>query len=160
MSLRLLGRRLFLFYRVNVKVGTPVITLQPDFTITVTSIRSGGLFSTEVGGNFTPYLGTPLDNGVDIGISGKPCFGPTHERQQIVCLGIVGEGGLGFAVAHPCLRRDTVAVDRKIPPALLAQCECMNEREKFTDIVGTVIDRSETENLFAGSHPHATVLHA
>ena len=36
------------------------------------------------------------------------------------------------------------AVDRKIPPALLAQCECMNEREKFTDIVGTVIDRSET----------------
>ena len=58
-------------------------------------------FTAEVGGNFTPFLGFPLDNGVAVVVGLKPILGTGYDLEKLFCLRRALQLGLAFTLRDP-----------------------------------------------------------
>lgn len=118
------------------------------------------LFSAEVGWNFAPDFGVPLQYACVEGVCVQPRFGAVYQFED----GFVFGYGLQFcfagACAHPCLCGDAVGIDDwHVQSSLFYQSECVHDGQKFADIVGSLFEWSEVEHLLSRVGHHAAVLH-
>ena len=59
------------------------------------------LLSAEVGGDFAPFLGFPLDDGVAVVVGLKPSLGAGDDLEQGLCLGRTLQLGLTLTLLNP-----------------------------------------------------------
>ena len=97
----------------------------------------GSLFSSEVGRDFPPLLGFPLQYSCGDATRFEPLFGTrNHVEQRGGALSLF-ECGLALFAAHPTDGGAAVAIDGDVFESLLLdEGECVDDGEKFSNVVG------------------------
>ena len=107
---------------------------------------NSGLLPSEVGRDFTPLLGVPLDEGKGKSVLLQPCLGTCDKGKEGGVLRCTCEGGLYLALRCPDDSGAAIAIDGHGEPFLLQQCHGMDNSQELTDIVRAV-NRTIVEDL-------------
>ena len=96
-------------------------------------------FTAEVGGNFTPFLGFPLDNGVAVVVGLKPILGTGYDLKKLLRLRRALQLGLALTLRDPKDGIVGVGIDGFVVQALIpAKGEGMNDGKKLSDVIGAM----------------------
>ena len=119
----------------------------------------GGLFSAEVGGDFAPFFGVPLEDGVGEGVCGEPVVGTLKQvaNHGILCIG--DDCGAAMPSLHPSDGGAAVGIDGECGIFFVESGECVDDGEEFADVVRAGLPRAFAEDFRASLHVNAAIFH-
>ena len=121
-------------------------------------IQRNNLLPPEVGGNLSPRLRIPLDEGHVYGVGAQPVLCPSDDLIELCRFFVVLQFGLTLSFSYPSDGSEAVAVDGFPDVPLFHERQCVDDSKEFADIVCSV-NRSEMKHLCSCRQVDALIFH-
>ena len=106
------------------------------------------LLAAKVGGNFTPFLGFPFDDGVTEIVGLQPVFGTGNDLEKGFCLGVTLQFGLALPLLYPEDCVVGVAIDGLVMQTFLpTKRQGMHNSQELPDVVGAEFMNQDVTSL-------------
>lgn len=120
--------------------------------------RARGLFSTEIGRNFTPLVGFPFQDGIGDAMCLEPGFGAGDHFVELFGARSARQLCATLFAAHPRNGSGRIGINGHFRALLVEEGEGMDDSEKFADVVRAV-DGAEMKDLAPLGEKDAAVFH-
>ena len=120
--------------------------------------RARGLFSTEIGGNFTPLVGFPFQDGIGDTVRLEPGFGAGNHFVELFGARGARQLRATLLAAHPRNGGGRIGINGHFRALLVQEGEGVDDGEKLADVVRAV-DGAEMKDLARFGEEDAAVFH-